>query len=78
MILKGNITLICGVSYFLFNFDCMKEKKCTGCKKVKDVSEFHIRHAGSSGYASRCKECYKMKAINKKKEKDYMDQFSIM
>ena len=56
----------------------MKEKKCTGCKKVKDVSEFHLRHAASTGYASRCKECYKLKAANKKKEKDYMDQFSIM
>jgi hypothetical protein len=56
----------------------MKEKQCTGCKKTKAVSEFHVRHAGSTGYASRCKECYKAKNTNKKKEKDYMNQFSII
>ncbi len=35
----------------------MKEKKCSKCKEVKNVSEFWNQKHSSTGYYSSCKKC---------------------
>ena len=35
----------------------MKEKKCTGCREVKPMGEFHKRTQSPNGRAARCKHC---------------------
>ena len=34
-----------------------QSKRCTGCGKVKDVSEFHRSVANAGGLVYRCKQC---------------------
>lgn len=33
------------------------EKKCTKCKRIKDVSEFYRQSSNMDGYKSVCKVC---------------------
>lgn len=37
----------------------LRTKKCSSCKKVKSLEEFHRSYTKSSGYDHRCKECAK-------------------
>jgi len=57
-----------------------KTKKCTCCKKIKPLSEFHKQKAYKDGYRSQCKKCLRKKdkhrynndpeVIKKRKEKE--------
>jgi len=37
----------------------MKQKICTGCSKIKDITEFHRNKHSGDGRASHCKTCMK-------------------
>jgi len=37
----------------------MKQKICTGCSEIKDITEFHRNKHSSDGRASHCKMCLK-------------------
>lgn len=39
----------------------MEMKICSGCKKVKNISDFYVRKASKDGFTSQCKECVKKK-----------------
>ena len=49
------------------------KKKCSSCREIKPVSEFHQRsdHANGVGYRSICKECTKPKERNRHLERSY-------
>ena len=54
----------------------MKEKKCSKCKIVKPITEFHKNARSKDGYKSACKKCRtkenkKWWKNNKEKEKEY-------
>ena len=38
----------------------MKQKICTGCSEIKDITEFHRNKHSSDGRASHCKVCLKL------------------
>lgn len=42
----------------------MKEKKCTKCKEVKSIDQFHAKNKERGTYKSHCKEC---RSIHRKK-----------
>lgn len=44
------------------------EKKCSTCKEIKNISEFHKWKQGKDGYKTECKTCRKLYAKNKRVE----------
>lgn len=38
----------------------MSEKRCTGCREIKDYSEFHKRAESPNGRTARCKACARL------------------
>ena len=45
-----------------------KLKKCTKCKKEKDLSEFYIDRTTKDGYYPSCKKCKYEKGSNEKRK----------
>lgn len=39
-------------------------KKCTGCQKIKDLLDFHVKTKSPDGRNPRCKECRKLETKN--------------
>lgn len=35
----------------------MRQKKCTKCREVKNIDQFHVKSVNSDGHASQCKVC---------------------
>lgn len=55
------------------------EKKCSTCKEIKNISEFHKWKQGKDGYKTECKTCRKLYAKNKRAEaggKNHLDRRS--
>ena len=40
------------------------EKRCNGCGKFKDVSEFYVRKSSKDGYRNKCKICVNLDCKN--------------
>lgn len=58
----------------------MNTKKCTKCKDVKALTEFHKRTNRKSGYRSECKDCAKLRRkayylANRERLKAYTAQY---
>ena len=49
----------------------IKNKQCSSCLQIKDISNFYKRKSSKDGYQGQCKDCMKEKmSINKKKYRE--------
>lgn len=48
-----------------------KEKKCTKCRKIKSINEFHKQRASKDGYKRICKLCVKVYIKTSKARKSH-------